>query len=119
MTNQHGSHRFRERHLRRKVEGILEHDFLETLTVLRQEHVAHHNDSKKFLVFVGDKAVGNNCFPSEPPNLFGCFGNCGLWTENCQGRLHQASNRPLQVRLIPHPLLVGFRGSGSENRLPP
>jgi len=61
---------------------------LETLTAVRQEHVAHHNDAEEFLLFVCDKAVGDNCFSGEPPNLFGCFGDCRLRTEDCQWRLH-------------------------------
>src|SRR4029453_19531966 len=106
MANKYRSHRIGKRHLWRKVKWVLQHDFLKTLTAMRQEHVAHHNDSKEFILIIRDKAVGDNYFPGEPPNLFGCFGNCRLRTENCQRRLHQSSDRPLRVRLISPPLLI-------------
>src|SRR4029453_15450978 len=102
MPNKYRSHRIGKRHLWREVKWILEHDFLETLTAMRQEHVAHHYDSEEFLLVVCDKAVRDDCFLGEPPNLFGCFGDCRLWTENSQrrGSLSAAAPPPVPLCLL-------------------
>ena len=62
MPNQHGSHRFGKRHVRREIKGIREHDLLEALIALREQQVAHHDDPKELLLLVCDKAVRDNGF---------------------------------------------------------
>ena len=116
MPNQHGSHRFGQRHFGRQIERISQHDFFEALCRLRQQHVAHHDDPKKSLLFVGNEGVGNDSFARQATNLLGCFCDRCRRTKNCQRRLHELPNCTLRIGLIAHPLSRGFGRSSGQDR---